>query len=45
MTSQRTPLSMLFTVHSWAGIVTGLLMISPCLGQVMVFDGRDRSAN
>ena len=37
MTSQRT-LNRLFTLHSWAGIVTGLLMFIVCFsGAVVVF--------
>lgn len=37
MTRQRT-LNMLFTIHSWAGIVTGLLMFIVCFsGAVVVF--------
>ena len=37
MTSQRT-LNRLFTLHSWAGIVTGLLMFIVCFsGSVVVF--------
>lgn len=37
MASQRT-LNMLFTIHSWAGIVTGLLMFIVCFsGSVVVF--------
>ncbi|MGR4869464.1 PepSY-associated TM helix domain-containing protein [Variovorax sp. LARHSF232] len=37
MTSKRT-LNMLFTIHSWAGIVTGLLMFVVCFsGAVVVF--------
>lgn len=46
MTSQRT-LNMLFTIHSWAGIVTGLLLFVVCFsGAVMVFKNEiDRWAN
>ena len=37
MTSQRT-LNRLFTLHSWAGIVTGLLLFIVCFsGAVVVF--------
>ncbi|MBN8749039.1 PepSY-associated TM helix [Xylophilus ampelinus] len=46
MSSQRT-LSMLFTIHSWAGIVTGLLLFVVCFsGAVVVFKNEiDRWAN
>lgn len=46
MTSQRT-LSRLFVLHSWAGIVTGLLMFIVCFsGAVVVFKNEiDRWAN
>ena len=46
MSSQRT-LNMLFTIHSWAGVVTGLLLFVVCFsGAVVVFKNEiDRWAN
>ncbi len=46
MASQRT-LNMLFTIHSWAGVVTGLLLFVVCFsGAVVVFKNEiDRWAN